>query len=41
MDLISFQQEVQEILGFPVDVATPDMLKPRVRHQAEAEALRL
>lgn len=41
LDLISFQQEAQKILGSPVDVATLDMLKPRVRQQAEAEALRL
>jgi uncharacterized protein len=31
LDLIAFRREAEEIVGFPVDVATPDMLKERIR----------
>lgn len=41
LDLVAFRREAGEILGVPVDVATPDMLKERVRDQALQEALPL
>lgn len=41
LDLAAFRREAQEILGMPVDVATPDMLKERVRTEVVAEALPL
>ena len=41
LDLAAFRREVQEILGVPVDVATPDMLKERIRAQVESEAVPL
>lgn len=31
----------EEILGVPVDVATPDMLKERIRAEVETEAVPL
>lgn len=39
LDLVAFRREASEILGTPVDVATPDMLKERVRDRVLAEAL--
>lgn len=30
LDLVAFRRDAEEILGFPVDVATPDMLKERM-----------
>ena len=41
LDLAAFRRKAQAILEMPVDVATPDMLKERVRAQALAEALPL
>jgi len=41
LDLVGFQSEAAEIMGAPVDVATADMLKERVRTKALAEALPL
>jgi uncharacterized protein len=41
LDLAAFRREAQEILGTPVDVATPDMLKARIRAQVEREAVPL
>lgn len=41
IDVAAFRREAQEILGMPVDVATADMLKERVRSEALAEALPL
>lgn len=41
LDLAGFRREATEILGLPVDVATADMLKERVRDEALAEALPL
>lgn len=41
LDLAAFRREAEQILGMPVDVATSDMLKERIRAQAEAEALPL
>jgi len=41
VDLAAFRREAQEILGMPVDVATPDMLKTRIRAEVLAEALPL
>lgn len=41
LDLAAFRRETQVILGMPVDVATPDMLKERVRSEVLAEALPL
>jgi predicted nucleotidyltransferase/DNA-binding XRE family transcriptional regulator len=41
LDLAAFRREAQEILGMPVDVATPDMLKQRIRVQVESEAVPL
>jgi predicted nucleotidyltransferase len=38
LDLAAFRREAQGILGMPVDVATPDMLKERIRAQVQAEA---
>ena len=38
LDLAAFRREAQDILGIPVDVATPDMLKKRIRAEVEAEA---
>ena len=41
LDLAGFRREAEEILGTPVDVATPDMLKRRIRREVETEAVRL
>jgi predicted nucleotidyltransferase/DNA-binding XRE family transcriptional regulator len=41
LDLAAFGREAQQILGMPVDVATPDMLKDRIRDEVLAEALPL
>lgn len=41
LDLAAFRREAEAILGMPVDVATPDMLKERIRAEALAEALPL
>jgi predicted nucleotidyltransferase/DNA-binding XRE family transcriptional regulator len=41
VDLAGFRREAAEILDLPVDVATADMLKERVRSEALAEALPL
>ena len=41
LDLAAFRREAQEILGVPIDVATPDMLKERIRTQVESEAVPL
>jgi len=41
LDVAGFRREAQKILGMPVDVATADMLKERVRTEALAEALPL
>jgi uncharacterized protein len=41
LDLAAFRREAQDILGTPVDVATPDMLKHRIRAEVLAEALPL
>lgn len=38
VDLVAFRREAREILGSPVDVATPDMLKDSVRETVLAEA---
>jgi predicted nucleotidyltransferase/ribosome-binding protein aMBF1 (putative translation factor) len=38
VDLIGFEQEAQDILGVGVDVATPRMMKERVRARAIREA---
>lgn len=41
LDLIAFQQDAAEILGVPVDAATPEILKDRVRTRVLAEAVPL
>ena len=41
LDLAAFRREAEEILGMPVDVATPDMLKERIRAEVEAQAVPL
>jgi predicted nucleotidyltransferase len=41
LDLAAFRREAEEILGMPVDVATPDMLKERIRAEVLTEALPL
>ena len=38
LDLAAFRREAQGILGMPVDIATPDMLKERIRAEVQAEA---
>src|SRR5439155_26348772 len=38
LDLIGFQQEAEDILGVGVDVASPRMMKERVRARAMREA---
>jgi predicted nucleotidyltransferase len=38
LDLAAFRREAQGILGMPVDAATPDMLKERIRAEVQAEA---
>jgi predicted nucleotidyltransferase len=39
LNLAGFRREAAEILDLPVDVATPDMLKERIRNKALSEAL--
>jgi hypothetical protein len=41
LDLAAFRREAAEILGLPVDVATVDMLKDRIRDEVLSEALPL
>jgi predicted nucleotidyltransferase len=41
LDLAAFRREAEAILGVPVDVATPDMLKDRIRAQVMMEAVPL
>ncbi len=41
LDLASFRREAEQILAMPVDVATPDMLKQRIRAEVLTEALPL
>jgi uncharacterized protein len=41
LDLSAFQREVTELLNLSLDVATPDMLKPRIRDTVLEEALAL
>lgn len=41
LDLVAFRRQAEEILGMSVDVATPDMLKQRIRSEVEAEAMPL
>ncbi len=41
LNLAAFRREVAEILDLPVDVATADMLKERIRDKVLAEALPL
>jgi uncharacterized protein len=41
LDLAAFRREAAEILDMPVDVATTDMLKERIRDKVLAEALPL
>lgn len=41
IDLAAFRREAEEILGTPVDVATPDLLKARIRAEVLSEAVPL
>jgi predicted nucleotidyltransferase/DNA-binding XRE family transcriptional regulator len=41
VDLAGFRSQANEILGIPVDVTTPDMLKERIRAEVLAEAVPL
>jgi hypothetical protein len=41
LDLAAFRRQAREILGVPVDVATADMLKERIRNEALMQAKRL
>lgn len=41
VDLAGFRSDVSDLLDLPVDVATPDMLKPRLRDEVLDEALPL
>lgn len=41
LDLAAFRREATEILDLPVDVATPDMLKERIRDDVLGDALPL
>jgi predicted nucleotidyltransferase len=41
IDLAAFRREAAEILDLPVDVATVDMLKERIRDEVLVEALSL
>lgn len=41
LDIAAFRREAEEILGGPVDVATADMLKGRIRAEVETEAVPL
>ena len=38
LDLAAFRREAEGILGIRVDVATPDMLKERIRAEVQNEA---
>jgi predicted nucleotidyltransferase/DNA-binding XRE family transcriptional regulator len=38
IDLIGFKHDAERILGQPVDVATPSLMKPRVRRRALRDA---
>jgi uncharacterized protein len=41
LDLVGFRRDATEVLGIPVDVATPDMLKEHIRAEVLAEAVPL
>jgi predicted nucleotidyltransferase/DNA-binding XRE family transcriptional regulator len=41
IDLAAFRRETAEILGLPIDVATTDMLKEKIRDEVLREALPL
>jgi len=41
IDLAGFRRDVSDLLDLPVDVATPDMLKDRLRDEVLEEALPL
>src|SRR5262249_45067609 len=41
LDALAFRREAEQLLGVPVDVATSDMLKQRIRGEVLAEALPL
>jgi predicted nucleotidyltransferase len=41
LDLTAFGEDASELLGVPVDVATSDMLKARVRRKIVADAIQL
>lgn len=41
LDLLAFRRDAERLLGVPVDVATSDMLKQRIRDEVHAEALPL
>lgn len=41
LDLVAFQQDAGDLLGVPVDVAIPEILKERVRERVLAEAVPL
>jgi len=41
LDLAAFRRDAEEILSIPVDVATPDMLKERIRTEVQVEATAL
>ena len=41
VDLAAFRREAEEIIGLTVDVATPDMLKDRVREEVLVQAVPL
>lgn len=41
LDLAGFRREAAEILDLPVDIATADMLKDRIRDEVLSEALPL
>ena len=41
LDLAAFRREAESILDSPVDVATSDMLKDRIRAEVESEAVPL
>lgn len=41
LDLAAFRREAREILDLPVDVATADMLKDRIRDEVLSEAVPL
>lgn len=39
LDLIGLRQDAGDLLGVDVDVATPEMLRESVRHEAERDAI--